>query len=206
MKLYKFGLSSPQLVKLNLKLPSGSIITLRQTGSTRTYLTNNYEDALFASKQKGVQMMEPTQEEIASYIQRLDPVPTVDKELTKEEALKFVWKDSGEEYVIEELKKRGYICEQVGADPDSVKQAKLKLKFDIVSDKELLAEAARRGLVELPEEPEEIDPDIKGYLDAEDKGKYLSTLHYTKVKQIAEYLKIPWAGNTKEMIKKIIEV
>lgn len=51
-------------------------------------------------------------------------VPTVDKDMTKEEAKKYLWHDEDEDYVMEVLKEKGYISDIVGADPEEIRLAK----------------------------------------------------------------------------------
>jgi len=203
MKLYKFGLNNRTIISLPVELPSGTKLVLRQGQS---HVTDDEIDGIFASKLTGIQMMNPLQSEIVKHLESLPQVPTVEKELTKEQAMQYLWHDVNEEYVIEELLKRGYICKSAGAEPEAISQAKLALKFTKVTDKDLMEEAARRGLVKLSEPL--LDPVILEYLGVDAVGssrtEHLLSLHYTKVQLIAKHFNLEWVGNTKDMIEKIV--
>lgn len=205
MKLYKFGIGNETIVSLPVKMLDDSKKVFRQGFY---YITEDKKEADYLSTVRGLMSMEPEQEEITKFVDRLKAVPTVDKELTKEDAMAFIWKDENEAYVLEELKNRGWIKEEVGADPAVIRDAKLKLKFGIVSDDELIAEVERRKLITIPvveDWDELVSPDIQGYLDAKDKAIYLEPLHFSKIKQISDYLAIDWCGNKDKAIKLILD-
>ena len=129
------------IIGLSITLPSGLELAMRR-GST--HITSDMNDIDFARKQTGVQIMDPSQSEIIAFMDKIPQVPTVDKEITVEQALEFLWHDVDEEHVLEHLLERGYVCEKVGAEPEAIKDAKLKLKFNKVSDKDFKAEYERR--------------------------------------------------------------
>jgi len=191
MKLYKFGIGNETIVSLPMKMLDGSSKTFRQGFY---HITSSKEEADYLSKIRGLMSMEPNQKEIVSYIEKLDEVPTTDRELTIKEALTFIWKDENEDYVAWELEKRGWLSPVVNADPALVKDAKLRVKFNIVTDEELIAEVNRRKL---------IDKLFQSQLKYSEYD--LKPLHFSKVKKISEELGIEWTGNKDEAIKLILK-
>lgn len=142
MIIKRVSIGNQAIVRREIKLPSGKIILLKQGQS---YVTSSEEELSFIRTLKGIQIQDVTEKELRAYISKLPEIPTVDKNISKEDAKKYLWHDEDEDYVLEVLKQKGYISETTGADPEEIKLAKLKLRFSKISDSDIVEELKRRS-------------------------------------------------------------
>jgi len=142
MIIKRISIGNQTIVRREIVLPSGKVILLK---NGQSYVTSDPDELNFIRTLKGVQIHEVSDKELRAFVNKLPDVPTVDKGMTKEEAKKYLWHDEDEDYVIEVLKEKGYISDIVGADPEEIRLAKLKLRFNKISDSDIVQELKRRS-------------------------------------------------------------
>lgn len=148
MKIRRVILGNPSINRRTVKLPSGKEMVFTKGFC---YKTSDNEELDFFSKAGGFQLLRLEEREAVEYLEKLEIVPTIDKSITDEEAKKYLWFDKDEEYVIEELKKRGFIKETTGLDREAILEARKKMRMGWLKDVELLEELNRRNLLPKPE-------------------------------------------------------
>lgn len=142
MIVKKLSIGNQAITRREIIFPSGKTIVLK---SGTSYTTGDSEELNFARTLKGIQIRDLQESDLKAFISQLPDVPTVDKDISKDEAKRYLWHDEDEDYVIEVLKKNGYLSEEASADPEEIKQAKLKLRFNKISDEDILGELRRRS-------------------------------------------------------------
>jgi hypothetical protein len=142
MIIKRISIGNQTIVRREIVLPSGKVILLK---NGQSYVTSDPDELNFIRTLKGVQIHEVSDKELRAFVNKLPDVPTVDKDMTEEEAKKYLWHDEDEDYVIEVLKEKGYISDIVGADPEEIRLAKLKLRFNKISDSDIVQELKRRS-------------------------------------------------------------
>lgn len=142
MVVKKLTVGNQAITRREVKFPSGKTIVLR-TGMS--YTTCDPEELEFARTLKGIQIRDVQDSDLRAFISKLPDIPTVDKVISKDEAKRYFWHDEDEDYVMDYLKKNGYLKEESSADPEEIKQAKLKLRFNKISDEDIIKELIRRS-------------------------------------------------------------
>lgn len=142
MIIKRISIGNQTIVRREVVLPSGKVILLK---NGQSYVTSDPDELNFIRTLKGVQIQDVSEKELRAFVNKLPDVPTVDKDITKEEAKKYLWHDEDEDYVMEVLKEKGYINDTVGADPEEIRLAKLKLRFNKISDSDIVQELKRRS-------------------------------------------------------------
>lgn len=142
MIIKRISIGNQTIVRREIILPSGKVILLK---NGQSYVTSNPDELNFIRTLKGVQIQDVSEKELRAFVNKLPDVPTVDKDITEEEAKKYLWHDEDEDYVMEVLKEKGYINDTVGADPEEIRLAKLKLRFNKISDSDIVQELKRRS-------------------------------------------------------------
>lgn len=142
MIIKRISIGNQTIVRREIILPSGKVILLK---NGQSYVTSDPDELNFIRTLKGVQIQDVSEKELRAFVNKLPDVPTVDKDITKEEAKKYLWHDEDEDYVMEVLKEKGYINDTVGADPEEIRLAKLKLRFNKISDSDIVQELKRRS-------------------------------------------------------------
>jgi len=161
MNVRKVTLGNPTITRRSVILPSGKEMTF-----TKGFIhkTSDQEELDFFSKAGGFQLLRLNEMEIREFIEKLDPIPTVDKRISNEEAQKYLWYDKDEEYVIEELKKRDFIDEKVGLDREAILAARKEMRMKGLKDDELLEECSKRNILPKEEEKELSEETMKELL------------------------------------------
>lgn len=142
MIIKRISIGNQTIVRREIILPSGKVILLK---NGQSYVTSDPDELNFIRTLKGVQIQDVSEKELRAFVNKLPDVPTVDKDITEEEAKKYLWHDEDEDYVMEVLKEKGYINDTVGADPEEIRLAKLKLRFNKISDSDIVQELKRRS-------------------------------------------------------------
>ena len=142
MMIKRISLGNPSIVRREVKFPSGKTVMITRGAG---YVTADIGELDFLRTLKGLQIRDVEDKEIRVFLSKLPDIPTVEKAITKEEARKHLWHDEDEDYVLSVLKDNGLINEETGADPENIKQAKLKLRFGKITDAEILGEINRRA-------------------------------------------------------------
>ena len=129
--------ANASVIKKSITFPSGKEICLGSNG-LKCYLVTNKEELDFLSKQRDIQIMDPSVKEILEYLEKLPDVPTVDKNVDADEARTFCVSEVEEELLRNELISRGYsVNKSSGATESSSVMNK-------VSDTAFIKEFARR--------------------------------------------------------------
>lgn len=102
-------LANPEIVKYDIKFPSGKIITLTPN---KTYKTEDADELDFLSKQKGIGLGKMNDKEFRMWATlQFDRIPTVynDNIKDKKDVEEFVWSSEYENEIVQKLKDNGYI-------------------------------------------------------------------------------------------------
>ncbi len=110
------------------------------------YKTAIPEELDYFSRTNGFVLEDPDMKVIKKYLDELPEIPTLDVKISKEEAQQYLWFDKDEEYVIEELLKRGFITKKESAKPEYILKARREARWKGIADKEILAEVKARKL------------------------------------------------------------
>lgn len=136
-------LASRNALRKSVILPSGKEMVFKRGFS---YQTSDKEELEFFSKSRDFFLGDLDLKHVKVFLDSLPEIPTIDKTISNEEAQQYLWFDKDEEYVIEELLKRGYITEKVGAEPETLLKSRKVARFKGLKDEELLEEVETRGL------------------------------------------------------------
>lgn len=129
------------ILRKSIKFPDGRELVL-QPG--KPYVTAVKKDIDFLSTQRDIAMYPLNLEDCRTWLMHTDIIPVIDVELSKEEAKKYVWHDEDEEYVLSELKNRGYICEKAGEDPEFISTERIRNNLSKCTNESLISELAER--------------------------------------------------------------
>lgn len=132
---------SNNIMRKVIKFPDGREIIVKPG---KPYIAYSKKDIDFLSRQRDIMMYPMDMEECRTYLIKNDLIPSIDVELSIEEAKKFVWHDEDEEYVLDILKSKGYLIDRVGTDPIFISDEKTRNNLAKCTNESLLKELQSR--------------------------------------------------------------
>ena len=136
----KAVLANQNILRKTIKFPDGREITLGPR-ALKEYKIVNKEDLQFLSRQRDIQIIDLDVNEMRRLLMELPDFPSLGDD---KNAKKFVWYDENEEYVLAELKKRGYVCSKIGTDPEFIDEARTRGNLKRATIDSLLEELTSR--------------------------------------------------------------
>jgi hypothetical protein len=133
-------LANQNILRKTIKFPDGREVTLGPRAA-KEYSITNKKDLDFLTGLRDIQICDLESKELHKLLMELPDLPNIGND---KNAKRFVWYDENEEYVLAELRKRGYVCERTGTDPDFIDENRTRGNLKRATVESLLEELKSR--------------------------------------------------------------